>query len=240
MPAGRNLHIHSIAPSTVGITNTIALPITNSFNGDIALVVHQGPTSSVTAVRMAGAATNLVTLNQFEQAVEFVFYNNEWQFNHNLSFVEPIFFSGTNAAANAAASRTNLGLGATNDVEFNQGKFNSYVEIYEGTNLAVELNTDSPSIFKEGISVWSASGISFDGTNVATAAATTRTNLGLPPPALTNTSNVTFQSAVFTTNAAPTNTANVNSVGFNTAVRWMEITLNISGTNQVFRIPLFQ
>jgi len=109
--AARNLHIHSIAISTTNVTNTIALPTTNSFNGDIALVVHQGPTSSVTAVRTAGAATNLVTLNQFEQTVEFVFYDNVWQFNHNRSFIEPIFFSGTSATSNAAASRTNLGLG---------------------------------------------------------------------------------------------------------------------------------
>ena len=109
--AARNLHIHSIAISTTNVTNTIALPITNSFDGDIALIVHQGPTSSVTAVRTAGAATNLVTMNQFEQTVEFVYYNSVWQFNHNQSFIEPIFFSGNNSAANAEASRTNLGLG---------------------------------------------------------------------------------------------------------------------------------
>jgi hypothetical protein len=111
--AARSLHIHSLAISTTGVTNTIALPTTNSFNGDIALVVHQGPTSSVTAVRTAGAATNLVTLNRPEEAVEFVYYNNVWQFNHNRSFVEPIYFSGTNTASNAAVSRTNLGLGAS-------------------------------------------------------------------------------------------------------------------------------
>ena len=106
--AARNLHIHSLAISTTGVTNTIGLPTTNSFNGDIALVVHQGPTSSVTAVRTAGAGTNLVTMNQFEQTVEFVFYDNVWQFNHNRSFIEPIFFSGTNASASRAASVTNL------------------------------------------------------------------------------------------------------------------------------------
>jgi hypothetical protein len=49
-------------------------------------------------------------MNQFEQTVEFVFYNSVWQFNHNQSFIEPIYFSGTNATANAAASRTNLGV----------------------------------------------------------------------------------------------------------------------------------
>jgi len=109
--AARNLHIHSLAISTTGVTNTIGLPTNNSFDGDIALVVHKGPTSSVTAVRTVGAATNLVTLNRPEEAVEFVYYNNVWQFNHNRSFVEPIFFSGTNAAGHAAESRTNLGLG---------------------------------------------------------------------------------------------------------------------------------
>ena len=108
--AGRNLHIHSLAISTVGITNTIALPTTNSFDGDIALVVHQGPTSSVTAIKTAGAATNLITLNRFEEAVEFVYYNNVWQFNHNPSFTEPIYFSGTNGVGHAAESRTNLGI----------------------------------------------------------------------------------------------------------------------------------
>jgi hypothetical protein len=131
--AARNLHIHSLAISRTGVTSTIALPTTNSFDGDIALVVHQGPTSSVTAVRTAGAGTNLVTLNQFDEAVEFVYYNNVWQFNHNRSFVEPIYFSGTNAAVNAAASRTNLGLGNifTNVVSI----FNSNTAVFINTNL---------------------------------------------------------------------------------------------------------
>ena len=111
--AARNLHIHSLAISTTGVTNTIALPTNNVFNGDIALVVHEGPTSSVTQVRTQGSTNNLVTMNRTEEAVEFVYYNSVWQFNHNRSFVEPIYFSGTNATANAAASRTNLGLGAS-------------------------------------------------------------------------------------------------------------------------------
>jgi hypothetical protein len=140
--AARNLHIHSLALSITGVTSTIGLPTTNSFDGDVALVVHQGPTSSVTAVRTAGAATNLVTMNQFEQTVEFVFYNNVWQFNHNQSFIEPIYFSGTNATANAAASRTNLGLGATNNVTFNDvvasGTLTATSTVTAKTNLVVE------------------------------------------------------------------------------------------------------
>jgi hypothetical protein len=169
--AARNLHIHSLAISTTGVTNTIALPTTNSFNGDIALVVHQGPTSSVTAVRTAGAATNLVTLNQFEEAVEFIYYNNVWQFNNNQSFIEPIYFSGTNAVTNAAASRTNL---------------------------------------------------------------------GIPLAALTNTNAAGFQQAIFSTNSAPTNSANVNTVNFNTAIAWMEVSVITNGATNSYRIPLFR
>jgi hypothetical protein len=372
--AGRNLHIHSIAFSTVGITNTIALPTTNSFNGDVALVVHQGPTSSVTAVRTAGAGTNLITLNQFEQAVEFVYYNNVWQFNHNLSFIEPIFFSGTNAAANRAASRTNLGLGASDspsfasvylsgditansatiqasgivfedggealtrtnlglgstnivtfagltnngDITINQTATNNgllyirrtnneaflglanliasnnvtvsnetlfRVGVSEATNKAAQFGFRSTNTNGNGVAVFSVFGYNAlmmigpsdpaAGTNPIEATvysvnptnkvmtliktntgatmfhrpiefenttnqAVTRTNLGIPLPALTNTSNTNFQAAVFTTNAAPTNTANVSGINFNTKVGWMDVTLNIGGTNKVFRIPLFQ
>jgi hypothetical protein len=108
----RNLHIHSLALSITGVTSTIVLPTNGAtFNGDIALVVHQGPTNSTTRVRAAGSTNDLVNMTRFDEAVEFVYYNGVWEFNHNLSFIEPIFFSGTNAAANAASSRTNLGLG---------------------------------------------------------------------------------------------------------------------------------
>jgi hypothetical protein len=139
--AARNLHIHSLAISTTGVTNTIGLPTTNSFNGDVALVVHQGPTSSVTAVRTAGAATNLVALNRFEEAVEFVYYNNVWQFNHNPSFTEPVYFSGTNGAGHAAESRTNLGLGSTNDVTFSALTLSSDLTLGSGDNIVLSTTT---------------------------------------------------------------------------------------------------
>jgi len=110
--AARNLHIHSLAISRTGVTSTITLPTNGAtFDGDIALVVHQGPTSSMTRVRTAGSTNDLVTMTRFDEAVEFVYYDNVWQFNHNRSFIEPIYFSGTNASANIAASRANLGLG---------------------------------------------------------------------------------------------------------------------------------
>ena len=270
MPAGRNLHIHSIAPSTVGITNTIALPTTNSFNGDVALVVHQGPTSSVTAVRTAGASTNLITLNQFEEAVEFVYYNSVWQFNHNLSYIEPIFFSGTNAAANAAASRTNLGLGSTNLVQFLQVDAQT-IFVDEGGN-GIQFNGEPvAAATRTNLGLGATNNVSFDGvvvgsdlkisngalywdTNVVfevetatfgtqvyfTEAAATRTNLGLGLPALTNTNNVNFQAAIFNTNSAPTNSANVNAVNFYTAIHWMEVNVATNGVTNNFRIPLFK
>ena len=148
--AARNLHIHSLAISRTGVTSTIALPTNNVFNGDIALVVHEGPTSSVTQVRTQGSTNNLVTMNRTEEAVEFVYYNSVWQFNHNRSFVEPIYFSGTNAAGHAAESRTNLGLPlaaltntnnanfqaavfATNTTPTNAGNFNTHAAWMEVT-----------------------------------------------------------------------------------------------------------
>jgi hypothetical protein len=194
--AARNLHIHSLIISITGVTNTIALPTTGSLNGDTALVVHQGPTSSVTAVRTAGSGTNLITINKLNEAVEFIYYNNVWQFNHNRSFIEPIYFSGTNAAANAAASRTNLGLGATwltntsvtnfrtaiglgvsNAVRFEQLFATDTVEIGSSTNM-VQITTEAIEFGHSGI------------------AAATRTNLGLGSTWLTNNNVTNFRTAI--------------------------------------------
>lgn len=110
----RNLYLYSLTTNVVNTTNTILLP-TNSATllGDVVTVIHEGPTSSVTAIRQTGAGSNLITLNQFQEAVKFIYESAGWRLADNISYVEPIYFSGTNATANAAASRTNLGLGAT-------------------------------------------------------------------------------------------------------------------------------
>jgi hypothetical protein len=279
--AGRNLHIHSIAPSTAGITNTIALPTTGSFNGDIALVVHQGPTSSVTAVRTAGAGTNLITLNQFEEAVEFVYYNSVWQFNHNLSYIEPIstngnvVYTGTNnlnftnyvyfdSATSIGGSagefrydgvvafeletmmferplsfngtaggetRTNLGLGATWLTNTDVTNFRSAIglgatndALFANISATNGANISGQALFYDVILLAEQATIDF-----GDAVDTTRTNLSLGATWLTNTNNASFQGAIFSaTNAAPTNTTNVNA--------WVDIQV---GTNS-FKMPLYK
>jgi hypothetical protein len=214
----RFLHIHSLATNIANVTNTIVLPTnTLTFEGDVAIVVHKGPTNSMTRVQRAGSTNNLITLTRFDEAVQFVYYNDVWQFDHNVAFVEPIYFSGTNAVANAAASRTNLGLGATNDVTFETVNVDQLS--WEG-NLVFEPET---GIFWTDI-----------GFENPTNAAITRTNLGLPLPALTNTNNANFQAAVFNTNTTPAGSA------FNTIVAWMEVHVFTNGSNTSFRIPLFK
>ncbi len=229
----RNLFLFSLSPSVSGITNTVTLPTNpaTTFEGDRATITHLAQTTNaVTAVRQLGAATNLITLNQLDETVLLMYRSGAWRLADNISYVEPIFFSGTNAAVNAAASRTNLGLGTTNEVQFGKifvnGVFearSNVVEVFQpilitdrdSTNAVFQFETESDS-------------------------AIARTNLKIPLTALTNTNNANFQAAVFVTNAAPTNTANVNGIGFNTAVHWMEVTIKTNGTNATFRIPLFQ
>jgi hypothetical protein len=236
----RNLFLFSLSPSVSGITNTVTLPTNTAttFEGDRATIIHLAQTTNaVTAIRQLGAATNLITLNQIDEAVLLMYRSGAWILADNISYVEPIFFSGTNAAANAAASRTNLGLGITNNVRLGS-LITSY--IYSLTTNA-NINLDDNSITLEGSSIEIRSPIVFGaGTNESLWQAQTRTNFGIPLPALTNTNNANFQAAVFATNAAPTNSANVNGIGFNTAVAWMEVTVSTNGTNHSFRIPLFR
>jgi len=180
--AARFLHIHSLAISTVGITNTIALPTNGVFNGDVAVVVHEGPTSSVTRVRTAGSTNDLVTMTRPDESVEFVYYNNVWQFNHNISFTEPIYFSGTNAAANISTSRNNLlAAAATNfTAGVGAGAANRALTLVENDGGTVVLEYDE---------------LGGDDWNIVNPS-DFRTDLGLGLPALTNTNNVNFRTAV--------------------------------------------
>lgn len=192
----RNLYLYSLTPLVNNVTNTITLP-TNAatFFGDVATVIHEGPTNSSTAIRQIGSATNIISLNQFQEAVQFIYNGGGWKLADNISQVEPLYFSGTNAVAHAAASRTNLGLGSTNDVTFQQVTVNGNVINGSGFFYAGDVNVglsfeeawiqdfSSNSVLNWGNNTYLEIGrpINF-GTNVAT----TRTNLGLGGGVTTN------------------------------------------------------
>lgn len=135
-----------------------------------------------------------------------------------------LLVGGSIAVTNAATTRTNLGLGSTNSVAF------ANLSLSNGalTNLAITLGATNRGFFAtsgpdrintvvggvSALTVFSsqiemATGLainggplSFSGDNAASNLATTRTNLGFPLAALTNTSNVTTMRAL----AGSTNT----------------------------------
>jgi hypothetical protein len=93
-------------------------------------------------------------------------------------------------------------------------------------STALEAGSSSNTIIIDG------DGISFGHSGIT---ATTRTNLGIPLPALTNTNNANFQAAVFATNSNPT-----NGGSFNSHVAWMEVHVITNGSNVSFRVPLYK
>ena len=236
----RNLYLYSLSPTNFGITNTILLPTNGiTMSGDVATIIHEGPTNSSTIVRVKGSTNNLITLNQIQEAVKFIYKNGAWIFADNISYIEPIYFSGTNAAFNVAASRTNLGLGATWLTNTNVTNFRTAIGLGTTNNVSFSNITASGTLTSTGI-VTAVTNLNVGGTIAVTNTAATRTNLGLGLPVLTNTNNVNFQAGLFQTNSIPTNTANVNGVGFNTAIHWMEVNVVTNGVTNSFRIPLFQ
>jgi hypothetical protein len=142
---------------------------------------------------------------------------------NSVELVKPFQFIGTNAAANAGASRTNLGLGSTNNVIFNQ---------VGASDVAADDITVEGAIYF---------------TEVLTNLAVTRTNLGLyntnAPAAFAALAlwdevndemglrvvddEIRVTSFLIGTNA-PTDTTN--------AVKWIRF---VEGTNS-YRVPLYQ
>jgi hypothetical protein len=79
----RDLFVYSLNTSVTGITNIIVLPTNNTLSGDVATITHSGNSNSVTGVRQAGGSTNLITLNNLNQASKFIFRNSNWSIAPN-------------------------------------------------------------------------------------------------------------------------------------------------------------
>jgi hypothetical protein len=217
----RNLFLFSLSPSVSGITNTVTLPTNpaTTFEGDRATITHlANSTNAVTAIRQLGAATNLITLNQLDEAVLLMYRNGAWMLADNISYIEPIYFSGTNAAANAAASRTNLGLGTTNNVSFGSAQISSDILI---SNTTIYWSGAPKYEIETGVFFHA---ISFDNT---TNASESRTNFGLPLPALTNTNNANFRNAIELGTTNNVSFSNVTASGTLTATGTVTATTNL-------------
>jgi hypothetical protein len=176
-----------------------------------------GPTNALTF-------TNSITK---QGEVEFG-AGNAVLFFYDLDGTKDIFFF--DGGADVARARTNLGLGATWLTNNNVTNFRTAIGL-GSTNVVTFFEVYAEYIevgFGTNTVIISDLGLGFLGV----AAATTRTNLGLPLPALTNTSNVTFQGAIFpeTTTNAPTNT------NAPTPDAWLDIQV---GTNS-YKLPLWQ
>ena len=232
----RNLVLYSLSPVVSGVTNTVQLPTNpaTTFEGDRVTITHLGQTNTtVTAIRQSGAGTNLITINRLGETIALIYRNGAWGLANNISYIEPIYFSGTNAAANAAASVSNLFipntplvfttngqvvantgtnvLTFTNEVKFAGGDLTVSGQNQNisgsGVDLSFEDGAYGGTLYMDGGS------IEFSG---ATNAATTRTNLGLGLPALTNTSNVTMMRALAgSTNTNAPFSGSVSVVGTN-------------------------
>ena len=252
----RNLYYYSLATNIINVTNTITLPTnTSAFDGDEVMVIHRGGSNSVTTVRELGSTNNLISLNSYDEAVKFIKDGN-WDFYHNISFTEAIRFSGTNAAANAGASRTNLGLGATNEVSFDDIQINEsgedpvFVKNESGAiQLAVGTNETSVLSISDTVALFN---VHLDWANT-TNAAITRTNLGLGATnnvtfndvtasgTLTATSTVTAKTNLVVEGfvnytAARTNNTPTNIPNFAAHAAWIEVKV---GTNSFF-LPAYQ
>jgi hypothetical protein len=135
-------------------------------------------------------------------------------------------FIGTNASANAAATRTNLGLGATWLTNGNVTNFRTAIGL--GTTNTV---TFSNVVILGNVSttnvISTATNFNVGGTLNVTNKAETRTNLGLGLPALTNDSNVTAMRALsgstntnhpFSGSISVTGTNNTNTLVFSNGI----------------------
>jgi hypothetical protein len=117
--------------------------------------------------------------------------------------VKSLGYNTTNGQV-VANTGTNVLTFTNTDINFNNGNLRFRDTEIEGSDFAIDFDDGAISgSVSLGTNVHFIAGpVQFAGINAATAAATTRTNLGLPLAALTNTSNVTTMRAL----AGSTNT----------------------------------
>jgi hypothetical protein len=195
-------------------SGTNALTFTNSLTvaSQTGSVLSVG-TTNVQIRRDPGSGSLIFTANGNTNTFEFLT-------SGRLRLSGPLSFDATtNALGHAAATRTNLSLGATwltntdvTNFRTDIGVGASNAPVFLGARLSDSLiinGTNAQLIAGPNVSVRldGASGLQFLGTNASTLSAATRTNLGLPLPALTNTSNADFRTAIGLGSAA-TNDAN--------------------------------
>lgn len=141
----RTAYVFSLATNITGVTHTLQLPTNSVSEADIATVVHNGPTSSTTAVRIVGSTNNLISVTGTGETVQFLYRSGSWSVLPNPANVAAIYFSGSSASNNAAISRTNLGLPWTGLTNTNASGFrNSLGLVWSGlTNTnAVDFRND--------------------------------------------------------------------------------------------------
>ena len=127
--------------------------------------------------------SKFVTGGGFPTVVDFI------SFSTNVEILQPLSFTNSTVAAQ---TRTNLGLGTTNSVQFQSVTANGFTL------------TDGATVFTDG-EVAMAGAFRFDSPVLFNSPSATRTNLGLPLAALTNTNNANFLSALgLGTNSSPT------------------------------------
>jgi len=116
----------------------------------------------------------------------------QWSFNGGFDF-------GNTPDAPAALSRTNLGLGLPALTNTSNASFRAAIELggfwsEEGWANLYDASTNLVLSVEDGVEIYR--DVKFGGTNATANAAITRTNLGLPLAALTNTGNVTMMRAL--------------------------------------------
>jgi hypothetical protein len=171
----------------------------NTTNGEV--VANTG----TNVLTFTNSTVNMVGIGDSDAMIWDVLNNT---FEIAVSLKDELLFIGTNAATAAAATRTNLGLGATWLTNTNVTNFRADIglgatddvqfkritaDFLQSTTTNAFIELDDDNFIIEAAQLEIRTPITFDN---ATNAAATRTNLSLPLPALTNTSNADMLSAL--------------------------------------------